>query len=54
MIFPALYAMNSIAETVAFLVKPPTLDEIKLNAMGMLAAKGEQSQIPTRRPYELL
>lgn len=45
--------MNSIAETVALLVKPPTLEVMRLRPRGMLAAKGAVNQTPTILPQGL-
>lgn len=43
--------MKSIAETVAFLVKPPTFDVMRLSETGMLDAKGPRRSIPTHLPH---
>jgi hypothetical protein len=50
MMFPVQYATKSMAETVAFFVKPPTLDVMRLSEMGILVAKGPSRKMPTHRP----
>jgi hypothetical protein len=45
------YPINNIALTVALFVNPPTFEVIKLNAMGISAAKIADSQIPANRVY---
>jgi hypothetical protein len=51
MMLPVQYPMKSMADTVALLVKPPTLDVMRDNAMGISAAKIADNHIPARRVY---
>lgn len=47
---PILYATNSIALTVDFFVKPPTLDAIRLRDIGVFEAKTAARYVPPNRP----
>ena len=49
--FPIQYPTNSIAEKVILFVKPPTLDVMRLKAIGISAANIAASQIPASRVY---
>lgn len=50
MIFPTQYATNRVALATDRLVKPPTLELIKLKERGMLQAKTAAKHKPPMRP----